>query len=90
MFLVFALRYQSFPPQIPLFYSHAAGEDQLGEWWMIFLFPLFMNLFIMFNSFFARKFFFENVFVSKMLQYFNVFLMISMTLLFMKLVFLVS
>jgi len=86
----FALRYNTFPPQIPLFYSHQAGEDQLGEWWMIFLIPFFLNMFVLLNKFIYRKFFPGNLFVNKIMYYLNFFLIFALTLVFLKIVFLAS
>lgn len=90
MILSFILRYQTFPPQIPLFYTHSTGEDQLGEWWMIFLLPLLLNVFVLVNRFIYRKFFISNTFVAQMIYYLNLFLMVSFTLIFIKIVLLVS
>lgn len=86
----FALRYASFPPQIPLFYSHQAGEEQLGEWWMIFLLPFFLNVFVLLNKLIYKKFFSKNTFVSKIIYYLNLFLIFAITLIFLKIVLLVS
>lgn len=88
--LTFILRYKTFPPQIPLFYSHSGGEEQLGEWWMIFLLPLLLNIFVVVNRFIYRKFFLDNTFVAQMIYYLNLFIMISFTLIFIKIVLLVS
>lgn len=90
VFIVFFLRYASLPPQIPLFYTHATGEDQLGEWWMIFIIPLLMNIFVLLNGFIVKKFFDQNIFVEKLIKYLNVFLIIASVLIFTKIVFLIS
>lgn len=90
MFLAFFLKYQTFPPQIPLFYSHTQGEDQLAEWWMIFLLPLLLDLFVIINSFVSRKFFPGNAFVEKLLRNLNIVLMTTVTVIFLKIVFIVS
>lgn len=90
MILSFVLRYKTFPPQIPLFYTHSVGEDQLGEWWMIFLLPLLLNVFVLTNRFIYRKFFISNTFVAQTIYYLNLFLMVSFTLIFIKIVLLVS
>ena len=90
MILSFILRYKTFPPQIPLFYTHSIGEEQLGEWWMIFLLPLLLNVFALMNRFIYKKFFPSNTFIAKTIYYLNLFLMISITLIFIKIVLLVS
>lgn len=90
MVLMFFLRYQTLPPQVPLFYTHTAGEDQLAEWWMIFLLPVLLNLFYFINRFISNKFFPGNDFVKRLLNYLNITLMISVTIIFAKIIFLVT
>lgn len=83
-------KFSTLPPNLPLFYSRPWGEDQLVDWWMIFLLPLIMNGFFFLNFFIYKKFFKENLFIRKILDYFNIFLIISLTLVFIKIIFLVS
>ena len=90
MIVVFGLRFPTLPPQTPLFYSKPWGEDRLGELWMIVLLPFILNIFFFINLFFAKKFFPENIFIKKMAEYFNLFLIITLTLIFIKIVFSVS
>lgn len=90
MGLVFFLRYQTLPPQIPLFFSHTPGEDQLGEVWMLFFLPFFMNLFVLLNSFIARRFFPGNAYVGRVLRYLNIVLMAAFTVIFIRIILLVS
>ncbi len=87
---LFAVKYSHFPPQIPLFYSHSQGEDQLGEWWMIFLLPIMLILFYTLNNYLYRKFFNNISFVQKMIMYLNIFLILGYSFLFIKIVFLIS
>ena len=87
---VYIFRMKTIPPQIPLFYSLPTGEDQLVEWWMIFLIPILMNcLFIanlvIYNSFFHRKDFERSLF-----RYANIVLIGICTYLFIRIIFLVS
>lgn len=90
MLVVFLFRYTSLPPQIPLFYVHQSGEDQLAEWWMIFLLPVLLDVFYALNSFFLRKYFHNNTFVTKVVYYFNLFLIITFTIIFIRIVLLIS
>lgn len=85
-----ALRFTSIPPQIPLFYSQPDGEDQLVDWWMIFILPLIMNILYFFNLFICKKYFPENEFVKKIVNYLNIFVTISITLIFIKIILLVT
>jgi len=90
MIFSFVLRYRTFPPQIPLFYTHTTGEDQLGEWWMIFFLPLMLNMFVLANRFIYRTYFISNTFVARVIYYLNLFLTVSFTLIFIKIVLLVG
>jgi len=88
--LIFIIRLPYLPPQIPLFYSKSWGEDQLVDSWMIFILPLLMNGLFFINQFFYKKFFLENNFVKKIIDYLNLFVIISITLIFLKIIFLVT
>lgn len=90
MFGLLGLRYSTLPPQIPLYYSRTWGEDQLVDWWMILMLPLFFNLLYFLNTIIYRKFFSGNIFVKKIIDYLNVFLAVSITFIFVKIILLVS
>jgi hypothetical protein len=90
MIIFFLLRFSSLPLQIPLFYSKPWGEDQLADSWLIFILPLMMDIFFYLNLYFYKKFFSENPFVKKIIDYLNLFLIISLTLIFIKIIFLVT
>ena len=87
---VFAWKYSTLPPQIPLFYSLPWGEDQLGELWMIICLPLLMNLSVLLNNFIIKKYFMEQPIIKKILEYLNIFLIIAFVAVFLKIIFLVS
>lgn len=90
MILAVIFKLRTLPPQIPLFYSRPDGEAQLGEWWFIFLIPILLNFFYVLNKVVVRRFFSANSFVKTFIDYLNLFLIISFTLIFLKIVFLVS
>jgi len=90
MLFVFVLKFKNLPPQIPLFYSRRFGEDQLGDLWMIVLLPFFLNLFFFLNNFFYKKFFLNNLLVKKIADYVNLFLIIIIPIIFLRIIFLVS
>lgn len=90
MVIAYLLRSSSIPPQIPLFYVHQSGEDQLGEWWMIFLLPIFLDVFYLFNKFMLRRFFPHNKFVNRVVYYFNLFLIVTFTIIFIRIILLIS
>lgn len=78
------------PPQIPLLYSLPIGEDQLVEWWMIFVIPIMMNMFYILNSYVYNHFFFQDQFERVLLRYTNIAVMIVSVYLFVRIIFLVS
>lgn len=90
MILVFILRFNTLPPQIPLFYSRPAGEEQLADLWMIFILPFLLNFFYFFNQYVEQKFFSDNSLIRKIFYYFNIALMIIITFIFIRIIFLVS
>lgn len=90
MITTFALRYSRLPPQIPLFYSRLWGEDQLADLWLIFLLPFFMNLLYFFNKDILNRFYSENELIKNIFYYLNFFLITGFTLIFIKIIFMIS
>jgi hypothetical protein len=90
MMLAIIFKLGVLPPQIPLFYSRPDGEQQLGEWWYIFLIPLLLNLLYISNKVLVKKFFADNPFATSFFNYLNLFLIVAFTIIFLKIVFLVS
>ncbi|MBI4225840.1 hypothetical protein HY612_01885 [Candidatus Roizmanbacteria bacterium] len=90
MIFVLAFKFNSLPPQIPLFYSKSLGEDQLADTWFILILPLFMNLLFFLNNFFYRRFYRNNIFVKKIFHYLNLLIIVSFTLIFAKIIFLIT
>ena len=90
MVLVTFLRFNNLPPQIPLFYSKPAGEDQLADTWFILILPLFMNLLFFLNKFLSRRYFKDDLLIHKIFYYLNLFLLVSFTLIFTKIVFTIT
>ncbi len=90
MIIAFLLRFNRLPPQIPLFYSRLWGEDQLADTWLIFLLPVFLNLLLFLNNYLLKKIYADNELIKNIFYYLNLFLIISFTLIFIKIIFLVS
>lgn len=90
MFLTFLFKSGTLPPQIPLFYSRPQGEFQLTEWWYIFLIPVLMNGLFFLNTFLYAKFFEGNDFVKIFIRYFKIFLIVSFSLIYLKIIFLIT
>ncbi len=87
---VYILRMRMIPPQIPLFYSLPIGEDQLVEWWMIFLIPIIMNSFCIFNTFIYNTYFHREDFEKSLFRYVNISIIGICTYLFIRIILLVS
>ncbi|GEM_PF-893120 len=90
MVLAILFKLTSLPPQIPLFYSRPDGELQLGDWWFIFLLPILMNALYILNTMVQKKYFPENYFVQTFVYYFKLFIISIFTLIFLKIIFLVT
>jgi len=90
MLIAFFFKLQSLPPQIPLFYSKPVGDSQVADWWFIFLIPLIMNFLYYINGFIYKKFFAENIFIEKVIYHFKIILVISFTLIYLKILFLIT
>ncbi len=90
MIIIFTLRFNTLPPQIPLFYSRLWGEDQLADTWLIFILPVFLNLLFFLNNYLFKKFYSDNELVKKIFYYLNLFLILGFTLIFIKIIFLIS
>lgn len=90
MILIFSVEFNHLPPQIPLFYSKPWGEDQLAEVWMIFLLPILLSIFVIANNFIVKKIFSDDLYVKKVLNYVNIFLLVVFFLVYLKIFLLIS
>lgn len=90
MILFLAFKINRLPPQIPLFYNRIWGEDQLADNWLIFIIPFFMTFFVSFNNYFVKTFFNENQLIKKIIFYFNLFIIVASTLIFVKIIILIT
>lgn len=78
------------PPQIPLYYSRPWGEDQLADLWLIVMIPVLMHVFILGNLFLKRLFFKKNEFIIHIFSFVNWMFLILFTIIFIRILFLVS
>lgn len=90
MLVVFLFKLNKLPPQIPLFYSRLWGENQLADTWLIFILPVFLNLLFFLNNYLFKKIYSDNELIENIFYYLNLFLILSFTLIFIKIIFLVS
>ncbi len=87
---VFIWRYPTLPPQLPLFYSRPMGEDQIVDFWLIFLLPFLMNMFFVINNYLSKRLFPNNDFIIKLIKIANGFLILGFSLIFFKIILLIS
>ncbi|NTU73409.1 hypothetical protein HGB07_04545 [Candidatus Roizmanbacteria bacterium] len=90
MALVIGLKFRSLPPQIPLFYSQAWGEDQLTDIWFIFILPLLLHLFIFLNLFLINRYFPTHALMKDISRVISWFFIVAFTVIFLRLIFLIS
>lgn len=90
MFFAFILKFTKLPPQLPLFYSRPWGEFQITDRWFIFLLPIFMNGLFFLNLFLYKKLFAQDTFAPNLFKYLNLFIVVSFTFIFIKIIFLVT
>lgn len=88
--MVFLLRLNKFPPQIPLFFSKIEGNEQIADSYLIFL-PIFFSFFFISLNFFVQNFLFkENIFLKKLTFFVNLIIIFISTFIFLKILFLVT
>lgn len=90
MLAVLLIRFNLLPPQIPLFYSKPPGEEQLADTWAILLLPLLMNLSYILNNYLYKRYFKDNELAKKIFFYLNLFMIISLSLIFIKIIFVIT
>ncbi|MFZ6035098.1 MAG: hypothetical protein ACOYUB_03040 [Patescibacteria group bacterium] len=86
----FLLKLGGLPPQLPLFYTRPWGEEQLVDFWVIFILPIIVNVLYFLNEYFYKKFFSGNTLVRQILEYLSIFITISLAFVFVRIIFLVS
>ncbi len=84
------LRASTLPPQIPLFYSLIEGTDTIVPTYFIFLLPLLSLFIVISNIFLYHHIFKHDLFVRKLLYYASVSSIIVSTLIYLKIIFLIS
>lgn len=90
MIATLAWRFPLLPPQIPLFYSEIWGENQLVDLWMIAVIPFLLHVFFFANSFIYQRFFWQNHTIKHIMNTVNYVLTIIFTIIFLKIIFLIT
>lgn len=84
-----ALSYNKLPPQIPLYYTHPWGEDQLADIWFIAVIPILLHIFFFINNWLKNKYIAKETFPEKLFNVCNIFLIIAFTFVYLKIVLLI-
>ena len=87
--ICFAFNVNRLPPQIPIFYSSLVGDEQIGDFYMIFLLPLLSIIFVNLNNYIFFKYFRDNVFVERLIYVQNIAITLIFTFIFLRIIFLV-
>jgi hypothetical protein len=87
---IFLLNINRMPPEIPLYYSRPTGEAQIAPWWMLFALPFIMNGLVVLNGYLARRIFKNNPFIVNSFRVFTIGAIVSLTLVFLKIILLIT
>jgi hypothetical protein len=90
MIVVFILFFNKLPPQIPLFYSLSDGEDAVVDTIFIFVLPVLSILLVTANSILKKKYFKENALLDHIFYYCNLLIIVSTTIIFLRIILLVT
>lgn len=85
--LLITITYSRLPPQIPLFYSLPAGNDQIADAWLIILIPAISCIFILCNNLVSRYLLDKNDFTDHITNVSNLVIIIASTYIFIKIIF---
>jgi len=88
--LLFVWRLPRLPNQIPLFYSRPWGESQIAEIWYIALLPILMHLLFFLNVFIINRYFKDDEMFTKLFTIANYCIIIAFTVIFVKILLLVT
>lgn len=84
------LRASTLPPQIPLFYSLTEGNNTIVPTFYLSLLPLLSLLIVITNMLLYHRILNHDLFVRKLLYYASVTSIVVTTVIFLKIIFLIS
>ncbi len=87
---VFAWKFMTLPEQIPLFYSRPWGEPQIVDYWYILMIPILMHLFFFLNMYLSKRYFKNEQFLQQLFRIANICIVIGLSSIFLKIIFLVT
>lgn len=84
------IKWSKLPPQIPLFYSRTEGEEQIVDLIYLLILPFLAVTLVIINTVVCKKFFAGNEFVTKIMNFVNTSTIILFTLIYLRIIFLVT
>ena len=90
MVAFFLIFYKDLPPQVPLFFSLKEGDTQIGDLWMMIIFPVLTLLFLSFHELLSRTLFRDDMFIKTLLRYSSIVSSILFCLICIKIILLIS
>lgn len=85
----FVIKINTLPPQIPLYYSRPGSDLQIVQVYYVFLIPLISLIFIGLNSIIAARVL-KDHFVKTIAHFQNIFIIVVMFYIFVRIIALVS
>lgn len=90
MFGILLWKFKVLPEQIPIFYSKPWGEAQIADVWYILILPIFMNLMFFVNNQITKRFFSNQIIFQNIFFVANIVLIIGFTVVYMKILLLIT
>lgn len=85
-----AWKFNSFPEEVPLYYSRPWGDEQIGEIWHIVLLPILMNFIYFANMEITRRFFQQDQKIVDITRKFTMGLVMLFAFIYLRIIFLVT
>ncbi|MFS8158804.1 MAG: hypothetical protein ACMG6E_01065 [Candidatus Roizmanbacteria bacterium] len=90
MVLAFVIQYHKLPPQVPLFFSLPQGDGQIADLWMLIIFPILVLLLTGLHGIYTKTLLKSYPFLQEIIEYISPISSIVLTLIYLKIVFLIT
>lgn len=88
--VLLVLKWESLPPELPLYYSRPWGDEQIAPRIFVGIFPLISIVFLILNTLLSRMFFYTEHLLSTVLLWSAMLVVILSSIGLIKILFLVS
>ncbi|MCA9372007.1 hypothetical protein KC726_03860 [Candidatus Woesebacteria bacterium] len=78
------------PPEVPLYYSQPWGDKQLADNWQLLVLPVLMHIFVGINTLMKKRIFKTEAFASSILYIVNITTIVVFSLVYIKILFLIT